>query len=189
MLQLRCTFFIQHLKSLVNSICLLVLLSIAAKVANAQVAPDSIPQQKHYFYHLERHISLLTGLNGFRHNFAEVGFALNQYGRVGHHPTAWAYFISSEIKLDNQLLLGPKVGAWIGGGIAGIALGINTICYTDLAHTAWRIRPEIGMGFDRWKVVYGFNFAVTNRNFSGVPKNVISLVYLFGLFKVKTIEG
>jgi hypothetical protein len=137
---------------------------------------------------LERHISVLTGFNFWSNFYGELGLSINQYGRVGHHPAAWAYFISNEIKIDNKILIGPKIGVWAGGGVGGMAMGLNLIYYSDFEQSSFRIRPEIGMGFGRWKVVYGYNIPLTNKNFEGVNKSNIGIALMVGVKKIKTIQ-
>jgi hypothetical protein len=44
------------------------------------------------------------------------------------------------------------------------------------------------MGFGRWKVVYGFNLPLTNKNFDGVKKSNIGIALMFGIKKIKTIQ-
>ena len=149
---------------------------------------DSTVNRMRYGVDLERHISILTGFNFWRNFYGELGLAMNQYGRVGNHPAAWAYFISNEIKIDNKILIGPKIGVWAGGGVGGMAIGLNVIYYTDFDQSSLRIRPEIGMGFGRWKVVYGYNIPLTNKKFDGVNKSNIGIALLFGIKKIKTIQ-
>ena len=67
-------------------------------------------------------------------------------------------------------------------------MGLNVIYYTDFYQSSLRIRPEIGMGFGRWKVVYGYNIPLTNKRFEGVNKSNIGIVLLFGIKKLKTIQ-
>ena len=150
--------------------------------------PDSLKIFPRYGVDLERHISILGGYNFWKNHYGELGLALNQYGRVGHHPAAWAYFVSSEIRVGENMVIGPKIGAWIGGGSGGLALGLNLIYYTDFVESSLRLRPEIGMGFGRWKVVYGYNIPLMNKGFEAVNKSVISLAYLLGIKKTKTIQ-
>jgi len=164
----------------------LLLLCITLSVCRAQTPEDSIPVRPGV--DLQRKLSILAGYNFWRNHYAELGVAINQYGRVGHHPAAWACFVSNEMRIGDRLLMGPKVGAWIGGGAAGLALGINAIYYTDFDESSLRIRPEIGIGFDRWKVVYGYNLPLYNRNFDAVNRSTVSLTFLFGIKKLKTIR-
>lgn len=155
---------------------------------SGQTENDSTDNKMRYGVDLERHISILTGFNFWRNSYGELGLAINQYGRVGHHPAAWAYFVSNEIKIDDKILIGPKIGVWAGGGAAGMAMGLNLIYYSDFDQSSLRIRPEIGMGFGRWKVVYGYNIPLTNKNFEGVNKSNIGIAFMFGIKKLKTIQ-
>jgi len=165
---------------------ILFLVCVTALVCQAQAPKDSIPMR--YGVDLQRHISILAGYNFWRNHYAELGVAINQYGRVGHHPAAWAYFVSNEMRIGNKVLIGPKAGAWIGGGVAGMALGINAVYYTDFEQSSLRLRPEIGIGFDRWKVVYGYNIPLSNRDFDAINRSNVSLAFLFGVKMLKTIR-
>lgn len=149
---------------------------------------DSLHQSYRSSIDLQKKVSILGGYNGWRYHYAELGFAINQYGRIGLHPTAWAYFVSSEVRIDNALLIAPKIGGWIGGGVAGMALGANLLCYTDTRDMSWRLRPEIGMGFDRWKVVYGYNIPLHKSDLAGVNGSNISVAFLFGVKTLKVIR-
>lgn len=152
--------------------------------ANAR-AQDSLSWPKRNNLEMTRYFSLVTGYQFGKRHFAELGVAVNEYGRKGWHPIAKAYYISSEIKFDNKLLIGPKVGCWFGGGLA---LGASLIYYTDFSAAALRLRPEIGSGFQNWRIVYGYNIPLTNRGFQGINKSHVSIVFMFGLKKLKTIR-
>lgn len=69
-----------------------------------------------------------------------------------------------------------------------MAMGLNLIYYTDFGQSSVRIRPEIGIGFDRWKFVYGYNIPLTIKHFDGVNKNNIGIGIFFGVKKIKTIQ-
>lgn len=100
----------------------------------------------------DKYLSLLVGYNFWNKHFVELGLAHNQMDIIGPHALGYHYFLSTEIKIDDEWLAGPKVGFWIGNGIG---LGLNVICYTDGEDAAWRARPEIGVGLSRFKIVYG----------------------------------
>lgn len=161
--------------------------------AASQTQPEQTPtpaQRPHM--DLERHQSVLVGFSGIRHFYFELGGALNQYGRIGHHPAAWSMFSSVEASFGNQgnrTIIAPKVGGWIGGGIAGMALGANLLYYTDFDEGSLRFRPEIGMGFGRWKVTYGYNIPLTNGDFRSVNRGCLNIAFLFPVRKVKEIIG
>jgi hypothetical protein len=173
---------------LTRLIAILLLVFGTISFCSGHTENDTAMNKLRYGVILERHISVLTGFNFWRNFNVELGLAINQYGQVGHHPAAWAYFVSNEIKIDNKILIGPKIGVWAGGGVSGMAMGLNVIYYSNFDNSSLRIRPEIGMGFGRWKVVYGYNIPLTNRDFEGVNKSNIGIALVFGVKKIKTIQ-
>ena len=137
-------------------------------------------------YSYERFYSLLAGFNYSNYSYAELGFAYNQYGINGHEPAAWSCFVSNEFRMDKKTIIGPKIGCWGGGGASAIAMGLNLIYYTDMDNATLRFRPEIGIAFDIFKVVYGYNIVLTNNNFPGINTHNFSIALLFGLKKIKS---
>jgi hypothetical protein len=69
-----------------------------------------------------------------------------------------------------------------------MAMGINLIYYTDFEQSSLRLRPEIGIGFGRWKVFYGYNIPLTNRSFEGINRNTFGFTVLFGVKQTKHIQ-
>lgn len=130
----------------------------------------------------DKYLSLLVGYNFWNNHFLELGLAHNQLDMQGPHALGFHYFVSTEVKIDNDWVLGPKVGLWFGNGIG---MGLNLICYTDFDEAALRFRPEIGIGLSRFKIGYGYNLSLTNKNFEKVNKSNIGMVILFELKKVK----
>ncbi|MFA7615225.1 MAG: hypothetical protein WCY16_01420 [Weeksellaceae bacterium] len=134
----------------------------------------------------EKNLSILTGVNFQNYWYGELGIAVNKFGQNGHHPFSVAYFISSEMKFDENFILGPKIGVWAGGGSTGIlGIGLNLIYYTDFDESSLRFRPEAGLAFGKVKIFYGYNVALTNKNFEGINKNNFGVTYLFGVKKLK----
>jgi hypothetical protein len=130
----------------------------------------------------DKYLSLLVGYNFWNNHFLELGIAHNQLDMQGHHPFGFNYFMSTEIKIDNELVLGPKIGLWASNGLG---MGLNLIYYTDLDDSALRFRPEIGIGLSRFKIVYGYNISLTNKDFDKINKSNIGLMVLLGLKKIK----
>lgn len=130
----------------------------------------------------DKYLSLLLGYNFWSNHFLEVGLAHNQLDVQGPHPFGFNYFLSTEIKIDNELVLGPKIGFWAGNGFG---MGVNIIYYTDFENSALRFRPEIGVGLSRFKIVYGYNLLLTNKDFDKINKSNISLMLLLQLKKIK----
>ena len=128
-------------------------------------------------------LSVLIAYNGFGNQTMELGIARNTFGMIGHHPYADAQFISCELTRNNGWIIGPKIGAWVGGGAAGMALGINGIYYTNFNEYSVRVRPELGVGFGKWKAVYGYNIPLNNSDMVGVNKHNFTFARLI-LFNV-----
>lgn len=127
-------------------------------------------------------LDLLLGYNGFANSFAELGLSWRKESFGYHHPgPTLVAFASSEVRLSQNMVLGPKVGVWAGGGVAGMAMGLNLIAYTDFNEWAVRFRPEIGMGFSQFKLAYGYNVPVTNREFDRIHRHNFSFTFLLPL--------
>ena len=157
------------------------LLLANSSMAYARIEADTAKAFHNYFN--ERGYSLLGGLNCFNYSYGENGIARHSYGTAGHHPWAWALFVSDEFRLDRRFIMGPKVGGWFSGGASALALGINAIYYTDLKNGTLRLRPEIGFGFEHVKVVYGYNIGITGREFQGINTHNVALAFLVGFYK------
>lgn len=140
---------------------------------------DSSDMQRAY---LETDFSLLLGYNLGHCHFPEIGLAVNKRGINGHHPFAHAVYTSCEIRAGaGKPVIGPKIGAWIGGGAAGMAIGIAAVGYTDFDAFTLRLRPEIGLGFGLFKVTYGYNIPLSNADFMRVNRHQVSAAVLVPL--------
>jgi hypothetical protein len=123
----------------------------------------------------------MTGVSYSKHTFVDLGISVIKSGIVGHHPIATAYFFASEFHFVNKPIVGPKVGVWAAGGVAPLAMGLNIIYYSDFDQSSLVFRPEIGIGFDRLKITYGYNAKLTNTSFDRIPKNIFGLTFCFKL--------
>ena len=87
------------------------------------------------------------------------------------------------MKIGKTPVIGPKIGAWVAGGSSAMVLGINMVYYTDFTNGTLCLRPEIGFGVNKVKVVYGYNIG-----FSKMPSylngNNIEFAFLIGVKKV-----
>jgi hypothetical protein len=174
------------LKSLLLILSFLILFGI--NTSKGQSVPDTTASVRRYGFYLEKHVSLLLGYDFWHNHYGEIGFAYNAFGNTGPEPVGWCYFASAEVRIGNKLLAGPKIGAWFGGGAAGLALGVNLIYYTDFRDGSLRVRPEVGFGVDIWKVVYGYNIPLTHSDFEGVNRSTIGIALLIGVKKTGTVE-
>ncbi len=135
---------------------------------------------------------LLVAFNqGSSRGYGEIGFSKNICVFDGHHPTGIAITMSSEIQNvrvinskiggTDETVVAPKISAWAAGGASAIAMGINELYYTNFKVGCAVIRPEIGFGIEKFKLVYGYNIVVTNRGFIPIDKHIITIAYCFKL--------
>ncbi|MBX3238365.1 MAG: hypothetical protein KIT80_06230 [Chitinophagaceae bacterium] len=133
---------------------------------------------------VKQSLNLLTGVSFGRNTFAELGISKNNNTVAGRHPFSSAYFTSTELRLGNKFIMGPKIGAWAAGGASGIAMGLNIIYYTDLENASLSFRPEIGFGFQNFKFAYGYNAILTKHKLEGINAHLGSVIYCFKLKKL-----
>ena len=133
----------------------------------------------------ERFLSLLVGFNSGENMFGEIGIARNRINIVGNHAAGSTLFFSTEFGLGGEGYFAPKIGCWAGGGVAPIAVGVNLLYYTNFSNGTVRVRPEVGLGLDRFKLVYGYNIGFTHKDFPGVNTNNLSIVILLQLKKLE----
>jgi hypothetical protein len=131
----------------------------------------------------KKELSLLIGYNQGKYGFADIGLAINHYG-TNRHPFSLDYFVSNEIKIDKDLMIGPKVGVWVAGGFA---MGLNLIYYTDFDKSSLVLRPEIGIGIEKVKFVYGYNWRWT-KSLININQHQVGLTYCFTLMRLTNIK-
>ncbi len=159
---------------------LLLLLTIFYFSAHGQVTDTTKARE----IIVKRSVGLLTGVTFGKNTFFDIGVSKNSNTVVGHHPFSSAYFASTELKFGDKFILGPKIGAWAAGGVSGMALGLNMIYYTDFDNASLVFRPEIGFGFQRFKIVYGYNAILTRHKLEEVNRNLGSVIYCFRIKKL-----
>lgn len=154
--------------------CIL-LSSLVMASAQAQL-PDS---SAHYRSWREHHdeLTLLVGYHQGRYGFAEVGVGRNQYGS-NHHPYDIAYYLGAEVRVDRPELVGVKVGAYVDGGFA---MGVQLIQYVEGAEQCTVFRPEMGIGFFKFKMTYAYNVGLSSERLSGISTHMLSLTYALRL--------
>jgi hypothetical protein len=164
-----------------DKIQLLFFLSICSFSSIAQVTDTT----KHKDIIVKRTLCLLTGYSLGAYSYADIGFSKNSTTAIGYHPFSSAYFASTEIKLGNKLIIGPKIGGWIAGGSSAMAIGLNMIYYTDFDNSSLVFRPEIGFGLEKFKLIYGYNANLTNYRLDRINKHLVGLTYCFKLKQLK----
>jgi hypothetical protein len=152
--------------------------------ATAQEKDSSIRHQP-YSRKLTSEWVALVGFNSGYSFLADVGFGKNTYGTDGHHPIAKGYTVSAEVQFRHyDRLFGPKISVHAMGGAAAGAVGFNLIHYTNFKKTSLVFRPEYGIGVERFKVTYGYNWRLSKRdNFVSLNSHLVSLAFLIHVAK------
>jgi hypothetical protein len=78
--------------------------------------------------------------------------------------------------------LGLKTSLWIGNGYN---FGLNIINYTDFRENTLKFRPEVGLGFGNIRMIYGYNFTILNKEFTGINTHNFTLNILFDVKELK----
>ena len=164
-----------------NKFQLFFTLTIVSFSLHAQITDTT----KHKGIILKRSFCLMTGYSYGKYSYADIGFAKLSSTTLGNHPFSSAYFASTEIKLGDKFIIGPKIGIWAAGGSGAIAIGLNMIYYTDFDNSTLVFRPEIGFGIQNFKLVYGYNANLTNYRLDRINKNLVGLTFCFKLKQLK----
>ena len=167
---------------LLHTLFLILTLSTFAQ-AQDTTPPNISYLQRDSTYKEEMALCLVMGYNVWAYHFGEIGIAVAHTKYEDYDVVGTNIYLTSEIKFDNKLMLGPKAGIWIGAPTGG--LGANMTYYTDLKHGALCIKPETGIGMSRFKITYGYNFNLTNKEFNRFNKHVVNLNFSLDLLKLK----
>ena len=153
-------------------------------------AGSVIQENNTYYFQPKKYksLSLITGFQSGFHNFAEIGIGIKNDVIGLPHPSTSIIAISNEFRYDNNFVWGMKFGAWSGGGVGGTNIGINLINYTDFKENAIRFRPEIGLGFGGFRMVYGYNFSLVNKEFDKINSHLFGIHLLFDLKKLQEVK-
>jgi len=162
-------------------------ISLAGFTTQAQDTLAKDTTYRPYFgTYTKKYFSMVVGYNGARYQYAEFGFAVNEFGIVGHHPMSWALYATTEIHIGQETVVAPKLGACVAGGSA---LVFNLLYYTNLENQGrFCFRPEIGVGFGPARVTYGYNFDFTNKEFPYMNKHCLNVVFMVPMKMLKFVD-
>jgi len=129
-------------------------------------------------------ISIGTNFNSKK--IIELGFGPASSSIVWYH---W-FFGTAQIGsgfgyIDDKFIMSPMLSLWGCGGSGAAAMGLSLIEYTDFKDFSLYFRPEIGMGFYKFKFVYGYNIALNNYDFIKTNRHIVNLTIFFDVIHVK----
>ena len=116
----------------------------------------------------DKEVFPFLSLNVGKFAFGNVGVCLSGMTLKSGFPSSYNLYVANEIKIGNNLLIGPKIGGWL--SFSFLAAGMSFIYYSDFHTHTFAYRPEIGVEFKRFKFTYGYNLKLDNK-----PSNIINL--------------
>ena len=89
-----------------------------------------------------------------------------------------SFYIGSEFLYQNEnFLVAPKISFRMGGGFA---YGLNLLYYTNFrGYNNFVFRPEVGIGFHRVSLLWGYNISLNRTAFDMIRRSNISFVWYF----------
>jgi hypothetical protein len=118
-----------------------------------------------------------------RNVFAEIGLAKRTEGDDRHGSLSVVTY-TLEIKPGQKTIIAPKIGLW-GWSMTQMAIGLNLAYYTDFDKGSLVFRPELGIGLQFGKLVYGYNAPMVNKDFGGVNRHQVVFAVLMHLKDIK----
>jgi len=115
----------------------------------------------------------------------ELGLARRYQRADRKRPFATVMYVSVERNFGYPKGFAPKVGAWRGSGPAGLCFGVSGLYYSQEDLKGLCIRPEIGFGYERFKVTYAYNVYASQAPISG---HMLTVALLFS-FKVTELPA
>jgi|GEM_PF-7129588 len=100
---------------------------------------------------------LMVGYHGVSSHYAEVGWSLrhSQEQISLYNATAQGYALSTEVRLDRDVIMGFEASAW--RTFFGFEAGASSILYTNFDGATVRLRPQLGFGSYNWRLLFGYN--------------------------------
>ena len=151
----------RHLK-----IKLVIIVLMVNAVCYAQA--DTLQKSRSKRHFREKSSSILVGLhlqetknesgNDYRRKYIEVGLhktILTDYAVFTHG-------LSVEVSPEKRTIVGLKYGGWT--NYTFFSLGLNGIYYTDFKQGSFIIRPEFGLGVDRFRFAVGYNVSTFSND-------------------------
>lgn len=122
-----------------------------------------------------------TGLHFGNKAFVEVG-----YFKYTILQSIWTLGNSYSLELsysNSAFVFAPKASFW--ASLMGVNIGISTPYYfSNTGEHSLRIRPEIGLGHRRFKLVYGRNISMYHPEMENIGKHLLSFHFFFESKKV-----
>jgi hypothetical protein len=162
-------------------------------IYNTSFAQDTTYRRSPLFYTM-RSTDLLIGVHWQGNSrddktlrYYEIGLARGKYISTMESYFGMAVYASEEMYFGrDKNIYGTKIGAWAHWLFD---VGASAVYYTDFKRGNFKIRPELGFGAGRLRIVGGYNIpTINNKAFDELRRNnwQASIQTTVGLRKKKT---
>ncbi len=129
--------------------------------------------------HTKKQVSLLTAGTLGQNGYLELGIARNYCFEWAYGiKAANGYYFSTEVRPGDNLIVAPKVGVWASCFFAAEA---EAIYYTNFNDGSLCLRPGVGIGWSNFKLLYGYNIPITNKDMKGINSSNFSFTFFWRL--------
>ncbi len=118
----------------------------------------------------------------------EVGYGKSFYGNTENRTSFQSFYGGVEVlpSTNNRFIVAPKASVWLEEATYLTAVGLSMVYYTDFNEATLRLRPEIGVGYKKVKLTYGYNVSLVKGNLTAINEHNIGLAYFFETKKNNT---
>jgi hypothetical protein len=129
-----------------------------------------------------------TGYGFFTYHEAELGIGYARYSRSGRMDYGRGYGLSGMVVVDTVPCFGPKAEGWLNGGYYHLSFAAWSAYLITSKGGSLRVCPQLGFGGKRWRVNYGYSFAVTGSGFRPANTHTISFNILVDVLSLRSHE-
>jgi len=137
------------------------------------------------FCQTEKSIGIVPEIQGINHYFFGLGLSRANFTHGEGGGNGYGTTTSLEYNPFDKIIA-PKLNVWATGYILffGGNIGLNSIYYISNDKSHFVLRPEIGIGFIKVYLNYGYNLFLRD-NISGINKHTLTLSYYHTIYPWK----
>jgi hypothetical protein len=123
---------------------------------------------------------LMLGAHIARYPTLEIGYGKYTSDNNSKIPFSSGYSISVENYFVDTYTAAPKIAYW--NNVLFLNFGVSVPWYFDFkGESSLKVRPEIGFGYQSFKVNFSYNISIYNKEMDNISKAMLSVNYLLPL--------
>jgi hypothetical protein len=137
------------------------------------------------FHHTEKSIGLVPEIQGMKNYFFGLGLSRANFIHGEGGGSGYGTTLSIEFN-PKSYIIAPKINIWTTGYflIFGGNIGLNAIYYLSNGRQNFVLRPEIGLGFIKVYLNYGYNL-FRDVSMPGLNRHSLTLSYYHTIYPWK----